>query len=71
MKVSTVTSKTSNNPAPVQNVYETSQNVTPDLTPLDKALHQQLADMNKVESVYTIKKKTGRWCRGHVKCPPH
>ena len=33
------------------------QNVTPDLTPLDKALHQQLADMNKVVSFFTIKKK--------------
>ena len=46
--------RSSNNPSPVRNVF-----ITPDYTPLEqkknKALRQQLADMNKVENVYTIK----------------
>ena len=47
--------RSSNNPSPVRNVF-----ITPDYTPLEqkknKALHQQLADMNKIENAYTIKK---------------
>ena len=46
--------RSSNNPSPVRNVF-----ITPDYTPLEqkknKALCQQLDDMNKVENVYTIK----------------
>ena len=48
--------RSSNNPSPVRNVF-----ITPDYTPLEqkknKALRQQLADMNKVENAYTIKKR--------------
>ena len=44
----------SSNPPPVCNVF-----ITPDYTPLEqkknKALRQQLADMHKVENIYTIK----------------
>ena len=46
--------RSSNNPPAVRNVF-----ITPDYTPLEqkknKALRQQLADMNKVENIYTIK----------------
>ena len=42
------------NPDPVRNIF-----ITPDFTPLEqkrnKILRQQLADMNKVENIYTIK----------------
>jgi len=45
--------QSSNNPSPVHNI------ITPDYTPLEqkknKALLQQLADMNKGENVYIIK----------------
>ena len=46
--------RSSTNPSPVRNIF-----ITPDYTPLEqkrnKALRQQLADMNKVENVYIIK----------------
>ena len=46
--------RSSTNPSSVRNIF-----ITPDYTPLEqkknKALRQQLADMNKVENVYTIK----------------
>jgi len=46
--------RSSGNPEPVRNVF-----ITPDYTPLEqkknKALRQQLADMNKGENAYTIK----------------
>ena len=46
--------RSSNNPSPVRNVF-----ITPDYIPLEqkknKALRQQLADMNKVENAYPIK----------------
>ena len=51
--------RASTNPENVRNLC-----ITPDLTPLEqkknKVLRQQLADLNKNERVYIIKKKTGR-----------
>ena len=46
--------RSKDNPPLVRNIF-----ITPDFTPLEqkrnKALRQQLADMNKTENVYTIK----------------
>ena len=46
--------RSSNNTSPVRNIF-----ITPDYTPLEqknnKALRQQLADMNKAENVYALK----------------
>ena len=46
--------RSKDNPDPVRNIF-----ITPDFTPLEqkrnKILRQQLADMNKVENIYTIK----------------
>jgi len=48
--------KLAQNPDHIRNLF-----VTPDLTPLEQrkniALRHQLADMNKVENIYTIRKR--------------
>jgi len=51
--------RSSSNPEDIRNVF-----ITPDFTPLEqkrnKALRQQLLDMNKTENVYIIKKRKER-----------